>query len=236
MGVIIRIKDRQLIPRGRSGRASLLLVISLAVWMGCASAPRFGPRPRYHQVKAGETLWRIARTYGVSVEAIRRANKLTDDNLRVGLVLTIPGSQALRPVGIDTPPPAAAGAWIWPVAGIQPERVTSFFGLRRGSFHSGLDIAGSNGDQILAARSGVVIFNGRRDDYGWTLILQHRGRYNSLYAHNSGNMVSVGAKVAAGQPIARMGRTGRATGTHLHFEVRYRGQPIDPLTVLPDPE
>jgi murein DD-endopeptidase MepM/ murein hydrolase activator NlpD len=119
---------------------------------------------------------------------------------------------------------------------LKQAKITSFFGPRRGAFHSGLDIAAETGTDIRAARNGVVIFNGFRKDYGWTLILQHRGRYNSLYGHNSSNLVDVGDKIDAGRVIARMGRTGRATGPHLHFEVRYRGQPIDPLTVLPELE
>ena len=85
----------------------------------------------------------------------------------------------------------------------------------------------------LAARSGRVVFSGRRGDYGLLVILEHDEGFSSWYAHNSRVLVESGQRVREGEVIAKSGRTGRASGTHLHFEIRHRGKPLDPLTFLP---
>lgn len=123
----------------------------------------------------------------------------------------------------------------WPASG----RISSPFGNRvsptnryRTEFHQGIDIAGPSGSNIVAAGSGIVTYSGYNGGYGRMVIISHGYGYNSVYAHNSQNMVEVGDRVEKGDLVAKMGRTGRATGTHLHFEVRVHGEPVDPMTVL----
>lgn len=118
-------------------------------------------------------------------------------------------------------------------------RITSPFGNRvsptnrfRREFHQGIDIAGPSGTPILAAGSGIVTYSGFNGGYGRMVIISHGYGYTSVYAHNSQNLVEVGDRVEKGDLIAKMGRTGRATGTHLHFEIRVHGEPIDPMTIL----
>lgn len=123
---------------------------------------------------------------------------------------------------------------LWPAQG----RLSSKYGNRRNpfgrgiKFHKGIDIANSHGTSIVAAGSGVVTFSGNRSGYGKVVIIKHNSEYETLYAHNSKNLVKVGDKVEKGQTIAKMGSTGRSTGCHLHFEIHKNGQVINPLTVL----
>jgi len=118
-------------------------------------------------------------------------------------------------------------------------RISSPYGNRvsptnryRTEFHQGIDIAGPSGSSIIASGSGIVTYSGYNGGYGRMVIISHGHGYTSVYAHNSQNLVEVGDRVEKGDLIAKMGRTGRATGTHLHFEVRIHGEPVDPLTVL----
>ena len=93
-----------------------------------------------------------------------------------------------------------------------------------------MDIAAPFGTTIRAAADGVVVFAGWRRAYGNTVIIDHGNGLATLYAHCSELLVSEGAVVRQGQPIARVGSTGLATGPHLHFEVRRYGEPVNPLT------
>lgn len=112
------------------------------------------------------------------------------------------------------------GSFIWPVEG--GGRVTSPYGWRNGRFHAGADIGASTGTPILASDSGTVVFSGWEGAYGRSVIIRH-GHYYTRYAHNSANLVSTGQSVEQGQVIAKVGATGRATGPHLHFEIRTGG-------------
>jgi murein DD-endopeptidase MepM/ murein hydrolase activator NlpD len=121
-------------------------------------------------------------------------------------------------------------AFIHPVNG----RITSGFGVRRDpftekhKFHKGIDIACSIGTPVVASAEGTVVFAGSKKGYGKTIIVEHRNGYRTLYGHLSKYSVKAGAKVKQGQKIALSGMTGRATGPHLHFEVRRQGQPERP--------
>jgi murein DD-endopeptidase MepM/ murein hydrolase activator NlpD len=122
----------------------------------------------------------------------------------------------------------------WPVSG----RITSKFAYRihpisgKRQFHDGLDIANDSGTKIVAAGSGIVTYSGWNGGYGRVIIISHGYGYKSVYAHNRKNLVEVGERVKKGQVIAELGNTGRSTGPHLHFEVYYKGNKIDPLKIL----
>lgn len=119
-------------------------------------------------------------------------------------------------------------------------RLTSKFGNRKNpfgrgiQFHQGIDIANSKGTDIIASAKGTVIFSGRKGGYGKTIIIDHGYGYKTLYAHNNDLLVSVGDKVDKSQLIAEMGKTGRSTGNHLHFEIHKNDNPINPFDVLKD--
>lgn len=126
-------------------------------------------------------------------------------------------------------PSRGTGSFIWPVQG--GGRMTSGYGWRSGGFHAGIDIAARAGTSILAADSGVVVYEGWDGAYGRSIVIYH-GHYYTRYAHHSANLVSRGDAVNKGQAIARMGSSGRSTGPHLHFEVRtggIHGPTVNPL-------
>ena len=122
-----------------------------------------------------------------------------------------------------------------PLAG---SRTTSGYGLRADPFdghlaaHAGLDLAAPEGESITAAAAGIVRRAGRRGGYGQAVEIDHGGGVTTLYAHASTLLVRPGDHVEAGDPIGRVGSTGRATGAHLHFELRQDGEAIDPRPAL----
>jgi murein DD-endopeptidase MepM/ murein hydrolase activator NlpD len=120
---------------------------------------------------------------------------------------------------------------MWPVKG----KVTSRFGYRKkGQRHDGIDIAAPKGAAVYAARSGKVIYSDNRlRYYGNTIILKHSGGWFTVYAHNGKHRVSVGQGVRKGEKIAEVGNSGRGDGYRLHFEVRRKDKPVDPLLYLP---
>lgn len=115
---------------------------------------------------------------------------------------------------------------------------SSSYGYRRdpfnhhAAFHAGIDFPGRYGSPIQAAAGGKVSFVGQRQGYGNVMEVEHGNGLMTRYAHLSGFTAHVGDKVQRGDRIARMGSTGRSTGTHLHFEVRLRGEPINPRRFL----
>ncbi|MGI5894347.1 MAG: murein hydrolase activator EnvC family protein [Candidatus Merdivicinus sp.] len=108
--------------------------------------------------------------------------------------------------------------------------ISSGYGPRWGSFHSGIDITagGCYGANIYASASGTVITAGWHWSYGNYVVIDHGGGYSTLYAHCSSLNVSVGQNVVQGQVIAKIGSTGQSTGPHLHFEVRINGTRQNP--------
>ena len=119
----------------------------------------------------------------------------------------------------------------WPVEG----PVTSTFGRRRAGWHRGIDIKADRGAAVFAAASGVVITSDREPRYGRVVKIEHDGGFMTVYAHNEENLVEPGTRVASGDPVGTIGRTGRATAHHLHFEIRRDGSVYNPLYLLPLP-
>lgn len=127
----------------------------------------------------------------------------------------------------------AADQMHWPVEGLKKSgfgwRTDEATGSRE--WHSGVDIAGAEGDPVQACWPGTVVFAGERGRYGNTVVVEHEGGWRSTYGHNSENLVSVGDQVAAGSNIARVGQTGSATEPELHFEIRKGEQAVDPENI-----
>ncbi len=123
--------------------------------------------------------------------------------------------------------------FLWPVRGT----ISSDYGYRfifgETNFHRGIDIPAPLGTAINAAADGTVLFAGERGTYGNLVIVSHANGFVTYYAHCSKFLVQAGDQVTQGQPIAAVGSTGRSTGPHCHFEVRYQNTPIDPLLYLP---
>ncbi|NBT58358.1 M23 family metallopeptidase, partial [bacterium] len=111
-------------------------------------------------------------------------------------------------------------------------RISSVFGPRRHPrsqdyrIHSGIDIVAAFGAPVTATADGRVVFSGDRAGYGKVIVLDHGYGYQTVYAHCSRLLVPVGVRIVRGQIISHVGKSGHATGTHLHYEVRKNGQPI----------
>ncbi|MFP5377897.1 MAG: murein hydrolase activator EnvC family protein [Acidimicrobiia bacterium] len=135
------------------------------------------------------------------------------------------------PPAPPAPPPAAAV--VWPA----PGPLTGWFGERRGpARHPGIDIDGATGDPVVAAAAGRVVHAGPSpagySGYGTVVIVDH-GEVTGIYAHLSEVVVRAGEEVAPGRRIGSIGTTGAVTGSHLHFELRRGGTPVDPRGWLP---
>ncbi|MBS1971944.1 MAG: M23 family metallopeptidase [Bdellovibrionales bacterium] len=120
----------------------------------------------------------------------------------------------------------------WPV---DDARLTRGFLPKKRRPHLGIDLAAKRGTPILAAQGGLVIYTGREfRGYGKMVLIESGKGWATLYAHMDKILVQEGQKISQGQMIGAMGRTGRATGVHLHFEIRKDRGPIDPLPLLPN--
>ncbi|HEV8436980.1 MAG TPA: M23 family metallopeptidase [Methylomirabilota bacterium] len=211
-----------------------------------------------HVVRRGESLSRIAAQHRVTRQSIVAANGLAQPGaLRVGQSLEIVGCKPalarrlaqpdgaiiaadagaplvarVGPRRIPTRLYLATPEWDdatpefrWPVEGL----IASPFGRRRGGWHAGVDIQADMGTPIRAAAAGTIVWSGWERFYGHMVKLQHEGGFVSVYAHNLENLVEVGDQVEAGAVIATVGRSGRASASHLHFEIRREGMAYNPL-------
>lgn len=215
--------------------------------------------PCVHVVRNGESVSRIALRYRVPRQRIINTNQLArPEALRVGGRLAIPGCDRNRAGGISTSeavvtpdgslvalvgprrvptrmyldvPELGPSAidFIWPVMG----PVVSSVGRRRSGWHAGIDIRAEVGTPVYAAAPGTVYFSGWAKAYGRVVMIQHTNTFLTVYAHNLENLVNVGDPVEAGAIIASVGRSGRATAHHLHFEIRHEGMVYNPLFFLP---
>ena len=191
------------------------------------------------QAGEGESLSRDLYTSMMDAEVARLAAKRDSTGFAKAVEraldrapATVPPTEVIGPsapeIGTD---PAAS---ITPVAGV----ISSAFGMRadplnnHNKFHHGVDIAAPSGAPVKAAAAGKVVFSGQVAGYGNLIEVDHGAGWLTRYGHNSNNLVERGDTVAAGQRIALVGRSGRATGDHVHFEVRRGGKAVDPALFL----
>ena len=203
----------------------------ILIYRGKTTAPKPIQKVVYYRVRKGDTLGHIARRYGTTVNRLARWNGIRKKSIiRIGQRLKVKKAPKKAPPGYTY-----RSVFSWPLRG----RITSRFGRRRNpftrsrrQFHKGLDIGVALGTPIRAARDGVVIFSGRLGGYGNCVFIRHTNGYVSVYAHNKINHVKRGEVVQKGAKIAEVGRTGSATGPHLHFEVRRGTKPINPISAF----
>ena len=200
------------------------------------------PSDRFRTVVSGDSLYAISRETGLSLSNLAAWNRLTPP-------YTITPGQRLRltpPLDAPTAPPRTAQStakaapqavdvsettgpvvWRWPVDGKLIARFAPGDGTK------GIDIAGTSGQPIFAAAAGKVVYQGSGlRGYGQLIIVKHNIDFLSAYAHCSAIYVQEGSVIKPGQRIAAMGSSG-ADRVKLHFEIRRRGEPVDPLDYLP---
>ena len=216
-----------------------VVVVMLAGALAC-----HGTRGLRHRVEPGETLYRIGQAYGVSHQALARANGIDDaDRIEVGQVLVVPEAKRAVPVRVVTPErarsdrpappevPPGAVPFLWPVEG---GRLSSAFGPRDASHHDGVDISAPVGTPVRAARDGRVLYSDTLRGYGNLIILEHDGGYATVYAHNRENRADLGDVVRQGEQIATVGETGKTSGPNLHFEIRKDNVARNPIYFFPN--
>ncbi|MFA9440158.1 peptidoglycan DD-metalloendopeptidase family protein [Uliginosibacterium sp. sgz301328] len=240
-----------MISRPARTLAALLSAFAIAA---CSTTPDYPPAPEgFYRVQSGDTLYRIATDNKRSVAELARWNDIKDtSSIEVGqLVRVVPpagnasasssskassssaraassssrATQA-KPTPKPTPAPATRLALIWPATG---KVIASFDGAAR----KGIDIAAAEGSDVKAAAAGRVTYAGTGlRGYGNLLIIKHDADYITVYAHNKALLVKEGETIRQGQRIATVGNTD-ADRVKLHFELRYKGEPIDPSKYLP---
>ncbi len=155
-----------------------------------------------------------------SLESLSR--QLDDRAEQLGLLETMLMSRNLQDAVFPAGRPIKRG-WISSHYGM---RTDPFSGRRE--HHKGMDFAGKAGSEVIAVGAGVVTWAGSRYGYGNLVEVNHGNGYVTRYGHNETILVGMGDAVKKGQTLAKMGSTGRSTGPHVHFEVHYKGQPVDP--------
>lgn len=214
------------------------------------------PESGYRVVQPGDTLYSIAWESGRDYQDVARWNRISPPYLikpgqRLRLYPSVGAPKTHRPEPIapakpeipkkpapDKPEPVAPVrqapavaarqlSWAWPVQGELLERYSA------NGPNKGIDIAGKKGQPILAAEAGQVVYQGSGlRGYGQLIIVKHNADFLSAYAHCDKIYVKEGNVIKRGQKIADMGSSG-TDRAKLHFEVRYRGAPVDPQDYLP---
>lgn len=165
------------------------------------------------------------RKAGSSIEVSTSRLKPERENAVMSMDTNNPfGGKAVYRLNLDE---IAKEEWYYP---LENSKVISGYGGKRG--HSGVDIKNGPGTNIYAAFDGLVVQAGTFSGYGKCITLRHSNGLETRYSHNSKNLVTVGDKVKAGQVIGIVGRTGRASTEHLHFETRIAGKAFNPAYVF----
>lgn len=249
---------RQLSDKGNmlSG-ITLILALTFTVFPSTMTKAQEGA---YHVVEKGQTLFRISLTYRVPIASLMEVNRLASPStIYVGQRLFIPGAKTAlkvepyRPLteeergaaerslseeGPEAEAPSKPGIvlpkpsydFAWPLIG----PINSPYGPRRGRLHTGIDIGSPHYQEVVAAADGEVIYVRRsKSGLGNAVFIRHGEYFSTVYAHLSVVIAQEGESVRQGQPIGGVGATGKATGPHLHFEVRYKDRTLNPRDLLP---
>jgi len=177
-----------------------------------------------YRVNPGESLWLISINFDISIDKIIKANNIMNSKVvKQGQLLILPGAKP--EFGYQE---RMSSKLMAPVSA----RISSYYGMRWGRMHEGIDFAVNTGTKIKAAAAGKIIYSGWASGYGYTVIIEHQKGVRTLYAHNSKLIVHSGQYVSKGQVICLSGNTGNSTGPHLHFEVQINGRPVNPLSYI----
>ena len=187
----------------------------------------------WHRVEEGQTLWRIAKTYRVSLEEIKGANDIEDVvYVAIGTWLIIPNAEKTMYVQGSADAESEEEydpGFIWPLKG----QVVSSFGKSGEDFHYGIDIKSAKNQDIVATLSGTVVLSSTIRGYGPTIIIEHENNFCSLYSKNIKSLVHEGQQVGKNSVIAKAGAGGAASADALHYELFFKGKPVNPLYYLP---
>lgn len=217
---------------------NIILIFLVSLITGCATVPPYtgpalpplaqGVAGIHHRVKAGQTLWKIAKLYAVDIDDILRLNHLPEDAvIETGRLLLIPNRARPQNFAVSS----GSDDFIWPLKG----RVIAGFGSNyQNLINRGINIQASMGDNILAARSGRVVFYADHfGNFGKTIIIDHGDGLRSVYSRVLQALVRPGDNVHKGALIGRSGTSARDRSAYLHFEIRKGALAQNPLFYLP---
>lgn len=223
-------------------RRELWGLLIIACGSGCSLHQKPAPLVRlgnYHFVQPNESLCAVAWQHQVNYKTLAEWNNLVPPyTLYPGQTLRLQPEErsfskrpppTKKPAVTEKPSSKVPQKWIWPATG----KLLCVFKKKAALPNHGIDIAGTLKSIVVAAREGEVVYSGSAlKDYGQLIIIKHDADYLSVYGHNHKVYVKEGQKVRQGEKIALMGDTG-SEAVKLHFEIRYRGNPVDPLKHLP---
>lgn len=178
----------------------------------------------WHTIEFGDTLISIARKHNIEDwKKLQDINNISNPKrLRIGQEIFIPGDES---VGFGNP--LRIRLIVTSHYGYRNHPVTRHYRL-----HEGIDFRAATGTRVYASKTGTVSFAARKSGYGKTVSIQHEDDFSTSYGHLSRIYVSAGDFVRQGQVIGLSGNTGRSTGPHLHFEIRYKGKSENPVRHL----
>ncbi len=214
----------------------MLIAVLNLTFAGCATTskvtapllPKALVSGTFHRVEKGQTLWRIAKLYGMNVDELASLNNIPDfSKVEVGQQLIIPADRKFQVVAVD----AFNEDFIWPLRG---KILLGFNQPFHNTLNKGINIEPGRSGDILASRSGKVVFYSDNFlDLGKVVILEHPEEFWTVYGRNQEVYVKPGDLIAKGTTIAKAGNAGRDNNTYLHFEIRKGSKSENPLFYLP---
>ena len=203
-----------------------LLALTACVLLSAAQAASSA-----YTVKAGDTLYRIAKAKSINMTALGAVNPRLDLSraLQIGQIIQLPVITRIagQPQAAVIRNASIRVSWSLPVQGVI---TTPYYGNAE---HAGIDIAAPAGTPIRVPKAGTVT-ESRFDSqtgWGWTVVVDYGEGILARYSHNQMNLVRVGDTVQPGQVIARLGSTGNSTGPHVDYRVTFNGVPVNPLAL-----
>ena len=184
----------------------------------------------YHHVEKGQTLWRISKMYDADLDELIEINKISDvSGIEIGQAIFIPRRAKVYAVPVNSV--SSDDDFIWPLKG---RVITLFSRTYKNMVNKGLNIEPLGSSDIVASRSGrIVFYSDRFGTFGKTLIIEHGDGFSTVYARNSDVYVKVGQAVDKGVLIAKVDSDPGGQGRYLHFQIRKKGIPQNPYFYLP---
>ena len=187
----------------------------------------------WHRIEEGQTLWRIAKTYRVPLEILKDANDINDVvHIATGTWIYIPDADRVLYVQGNThglPQNEGKRDFSWPVKG----EVVKNFGKDQKDFNYGIDLMTRTKENIIATQRGVVVLSNKIRGHGNTIIIEHEDDFFSVYSKNIRSIVQEGQKVERNTIIARVEPENGSDKALIHYELFYKGKPVNPLYYLP---
>ncbi len=192
--------------------------------------PRFNVPGVYHHVEKGQTLWRISKIYDVDLDELIEINNISDvSGIEIGQAIFIP--RRTKVYSVPVAPLPSDDDFIWPIKG---RVITSFGKTYKNMVNKGLNIEPSSSYDVIASRSGRVVFSSDQfGSFGKTIIIEHGDGFSTVYARNSDIYVKAGQTVNKGMLIAKVGSDSAAADRFLHFQIRKKGVAQNPYFYLP---